>query len=113
MGETLKLALGSRVRAARRRVGLTQEALAARVGKTPESVSNIERGQQLPMLDTLAALAAALDVPLREFFEGADEPGQSARRRQLEAEMRELVRSLDDDTLATAVRQVEVLARRP
>jgi transcriptional regulator with XRE-family HTH domain len=111
MSDVLKLTLGARVRAARKRVGITQEALAAKVGKTPESISNIERGQHLPMLETLAALASTLGVPLAEFFGSDEEAGNSPKRVQLEAQLRELVRGLDDDLLATAVDQIEVLAR--
>jgi transcriptional regulator with XRE-family HTH domain len=51
------------VRAARRRAGLTQDELASRIAKTPESISNIERGQQTPSLETLAALARELPLP--------------------------------------------------
>lgn len=110
MLEDLKRTLGSKVRAARKRAGLSQDELGERIGKTPESVSNIERGRHLPMLDTLASLAKALEVPLAEFFEGAGSPDGGQARVQLEAHMRELVRGLDDEALKVAVQQVEALA---
>ena len=99
------------MRAARKRAGLTQEELAAKVGKTPESVSNIERGRQLPMIDTLAVLAEVLGVPLPELFGGIGSPSQSARRLKLEAQLLETARDLDDDMLATAIEQMVVLAK--
>ena len=111
MSDSLKQALGSKVRAARKRAGITQEELAAKIGKTPESISNIERGRQLPMIDTLAVLAEALAVPLSELFDDVGAPAQSARRLTLEANLREMVRSLDDETLSTAIEQVAVLAK--
>ena len=46
------------MQAARRRAGLTQEALAALIARTPESVSNIERGRQLSTIETLVDLGA-------------------------------------------------------
>lgn len=62
MTEPLKRTLGSRVRAARKRAGLTQDELASRIDKTPESISNIKRGAQTPALETLSALARELAV---------------------------------------------------
>ncbi|MBN9078703.1 MAG: helix-turn-helix transcriptional regulator [Rhizobiales bacterium] len=41
MTEGLKRAIGTRVKTARRRAGLSQEALAAKIRRTPESISNI------------------------------------------------------------------------
>jgi transcriptional regulator with XRE-family HTH domain len=111
MADQLKRNLGAGVRAARRRAGLTQEALGQAIGKTPESISNIERGKQLPMIDTLAAMSAALGVPLSELFDLADQPYRTASRTADEAKLRELARGLSDDMLALAVQQIEVLAK--
>lgn len=106
-------AVGATVQAARKRLELTQEELAERIGRTPEGVSNIERGRNLPSLDTLVELARALEVPLAEFFGPAlwREEISPDRARRL-AELRELARSLDDERLALAVELVQVLARR-
>jgi DNA-binding XRE family transcriptional regulator len=38
----------------RRRAKLSQEALAEKIGRASESISNIERGVQLPNIETLA-----------------------------------------------------------
>lgn len=72
MSVSLKRFIGARVQAARKRARLSQEAVAASVGRTPESISNIERGKQLPNIETLSELAHVLKVPLSEFFEGLD-----------------------------------------
>lgn len=112
MADDLKLTVGARVHAARKRSGMTQEVLAAAIGKTPESISNIERGRQLPMLDTLADLANALGVPLAELVASADRsPARTSRRLRLEAKLAEHIRGMDDGLLATAVDQVGILAR--
>lgn len=48
--------IGARLRNARRKAGLTQEALAERVEITTVYLSKIENGKVHPTLDTLAAL---------------------------------------------------------
>jgi transcriptional regulator with XRE-family HTH domain len=56
------LCLGQRVRHARRKAGLTQAVLAARVGLTRASVTNIEKGRQKVLAHTLWRLAGTLGV---------------------------------------------------
>jgi transcriptional regulator with XRE-family HTH domain len=54
--------LGQRVRQARREAGMTQALLAARVGLTRASVTNIEKGRQKVLAHTLWRLAETLGV---------------------------------------------------
>lgn len=54
--------VGRRVRLARERAGLTQDALAGRVSLSRTSVTNIEKGRQKVLLHTLCNLADALGV---------------------------------------------------
>jgi transcriptional regulator with XRE-family HTH domain len=112
MTDKLKRTLGLRVQTARKRAGFTQEELAAHIRRTPESISNIERGQQLPTIETLADLGRVLSIPITEFLEGiADAPSVSPERQRLEAQLREIARSLPDRDLAAAVGILEVLKR--
>jgi len=91
--------LGLTVQAARRRAGLTQEALAALIARTPESVSNIERGRQLSTIETLVDLGRVLEVPPPDFLDGvAGGSGLSRERVQQEAKLREVARGLSDAT---------------
>ncbi len=107
----MKQHIGIRVRAARMRRGLTQEAVAEQIGKAVETVSNIERGQTLTGLETLERLSRCLDVPLGDFFEGYDADRDVHKGRvELEQRLSELTRSLSDDDLKVAVDLVEVLA---
>ncbi|HEX6782165.1 MAG TPA: helix-turn-helix transcriptional regulator [Solirubrobacterales bacterium] len=46
----------------RNQAGLTQQELADRVGMNRVSLSELERGQRLPRLDTILRLVAGLDV---------------------------------------------------
>ena len=67
----LAVAIGKRVRAARKERGFSQLELATRIGKDIKTVQNIELGQSSrrgepsnPQLDTMWAIAGALGVDL-------------------------------------------------
>jgi len=116
MVDELKRRLGLTVQAARRRGGLTQEALAARIERTPESVSNIERGRQLPTIETLVDLGRELAVPLSDFLDGLDGvgggPGLLRERVQQEARLREVARGLSDRDLRLPLTLAEAMTGR-
>ena len=57
-------ALGARIRARRRELGLTQERLAERVGISTPFVGHLERAEKVPSLETVVRLSAALELPL-------------------------------------------------
>ena len=57
-------AMGRRIRQRRRELRLTQERLAERTEVSASFVGHLERGEKVPSVDTLARLAAALDVSL-------------------------------------------------
>lgn len=59
-------ALGQNLRAARKRLDLTQEEVAQRSGLEPAEISRIESGKRDPRVSTLEKLAKAVEV----------EPGQ-------------------------------------
>lgn len=65
--------------------GLSQERLAARAGLHRTFVGKLERGEHGVTVEILAALCAALDMPLSEFFEPFRQPvkirGPLRRRR--------------------------------
>jgi transcriptional regulator with XRE-family HTH domain len=61
--------LGSNLRAARKKLDLTQEQVAERSGVHPTEVSRIEAGKRDPQVSTLRKLAAALEVPPGELLE--------------------------------------------
>lgn len=57
---------GARLRQWRRHRGLSQLALAGRVGSTPRHLSFLETGRSRPSRQMVLRLGAALDMPLRE-----------------------------------------------
>ncbi|QCI69142.1 helix-turn-helix transcriptional regulator [Phreatobacter stygius] len=108
MPDDLKSTIGARVQAMRSVAGMTQEGLAAKIDRTPESVSNIERGKQLPGLDTLSDLATALNVPLVTLLADLVAPRSiSAERASMEARLDQICRQLTDADLRIALRQIE------
>ena len=70
-------ALGSRVRAVRVELGLTQEDLADRAGIAAESVSRLESGRLNLSVVKLEGIAAALGVSVGELLSDAPRPTQS------------------------------------
>ncbi|MCI0457279.1 MAG: helix-turn-helix domain-containing protein [Gemmataceae bacterium] len=69
-GDPLKQ-FGERVRTLRARLGLSQEALAAKAGIHRTYMGGVERGERNLSLRNIVRLAAALGVPPRDLF---DEP---------------------------------------
>lgn len=76
--ETAKKILAERLRAARKEIGLSQEALALDSGVQRTFVSQIERRIGNPSLHTLCRLADRLDVPCQELLT----PAKVIRRRE-------------------------------
>ena len=101
--------LGQKIRLARQRAGLTQEELAARIFRAPESISNIERGQQEPGIKTVQSLVNVLGLPVSELFESLEGLEISAERAQMEFQLRDLARGLTDRDLAVAIAHIQAL----
>lgn len=62
--------IGANVRDARRKRALTQAQLAERVSRSVETISNLERGNLVPGIETLLAISEALNVPLSALLQG-------------------------------------------
>ncbi|MDA5285860.1 helix-turn-helix domain-containing protein [Streptomyces sp. Isolate_45] len=78
MSSEKRRAFGARVADLRRRKGLTQEELAAAVGRTASWLSQVERGvQPVNRLDVLRLLADGLGVPLQVLQPDAPSPVES------------------------------------
>ncbi len=92
----LKL-IGSRIREARERLGLSQEDLANLIGKSQNAVSDYEHGRRAIRISELPELARALKLPIAYFF-GDEYPDEEAialiaqlspdRRREILARLR-------------------------
>jgi transcriptional regulator with XRE-family HTH domain len=63
--------LGTRIRQARERLGMSQEELAEAVSKDQRAVSEYENGKRKLAATELPEFARVLNVPLMYFYEGA------------------------------------------
>lgn len=61
--------LGSNLRTARKKLGLTQEQVAERSGVHVTEISRMEAGKRDPQVSTLLKLAKAVEVPAGELLE--------------------------------------------
>lgn len=68
--KALMRAFGKRVAELRKKRGMTQEQLAAKVDTHVTTIAFIEGGTKFVRLSTLRKLAQALDVEIKELFEG-------------------------------------------
>lgn len=73
-----RVLFGRRVRELRKAKGYSQEGFASASGLDRSYFGGIERGERNVSLDNIAAIACALDVPIKELF---PPPEPSLRRR--------------------------------
>ena len=64
-----------RLKARRKELGLTQQAIYEKTGIAISYISNLEKGGVNPSLDIMVSLARALDVDLTYFFEETPKTG--------------------------------------
>jgi len=110
---TLRRQVGLFIKRHRDRAGLSQAELGDRVGKSLETIGRIERGKLSPSLTTLEAIAAALQVEVRELF-GAGDFSVKSRKDDPVTKVLDRVLALSDEDAEWVGRLIVVaLARRP
>jgi len=83
------------------------------IERTPETVSNIERGKFLPSLDTLERISKSLHISLNSFFEkDAQKDVELIRSFAVEFRLRQAFEALSDEDIETALRVLEVFSER-
>lgn len=110
----LRVQVGSLVRHHREVAGFTQAELADRIERSVQLVGRIERGSSAPSFETLAGIASALNVEVRDLF-GVNQfaVSQDATVSPL-GELVSRVASLDAADLEWVNKLVEhALSRRP
>ena len=60
--------LGQRIRELRMQQHMSQEELSFKAGISPAHLGQIERASKNPTIDTIAKIAAALDMPISDLF---------------------------------------------
>lgn len=96
--------VGGRLRLFRLRAGMSQTALADRIGLTFQQLQKYEKGTNRISASTLLAFSQILDVPVQRFFEGLTGPRTSGSAMsppvlpsRLDYEIFQLVSRLADD----------------
>ena len=74
------MTVGERIRKARKDAGLTQNQLAARLSISYVNISQLERGERNPGVDTLQRIADALDLPVGELLGTVPQPDRDYER---------------------------------
>lgn len=77
-----KEVIGKRIRQCRKEIGLTVEQLGKKTGLSQSMISQIERGQVNPSLDTLWKLSYFLEVPVFSFFKNIERNPVNITRRE-------------------------------
>lgn len=72
-----RLDLGGKIRAMRKKQGISQKELAEKIGVTPSNISQVEKNLIYPSIPALFRLAESLTVDVSFFFEGLEAVGQT------------------------------------
>lgn len=107
--QELKRRFGLRVQTLRRQRDLTQEQLAEAIGKSTDTVSNIETGRLSTRIETAMNLAEALDVSLSDLFDVSDKGRVTDRehRKAIEQHIR-VISPLSTEQIQNATKLVRV-----
>jgi len=106
MGVDYKL-VGSRIKSARNRVGITQEALAEKLDVSIGYVSQVERGITKISLDLLASISAALNCDLAELVTGTAVDGEG----YISKDLAQRIAALDGEKKKMLYDLLEVIGR--
>jgi transcriptional regulator with XRE-family HTH domain len=103
--------LGPRLKALRKQKRMTQDQLAAHMGRSVDAISNLERGKSLPNFETIELLCEVLEIELKVLFD-FEERSLPPRQSQLLEELQALARDLSTGDLELAVEQVRAIRKR-
>lgn len=67
--QSTKVLLGQRVRELRKVKGFSQDQLSEKISIDPKHLSRIELGKSFPYMETLEAIATALEVEIKDLFD--------------------------------------------
>lgn len=98
--------IGQLVRQARRRVGMTLDDLAKKLGLSYQQVHKYENGTNRISAGTLAAIANILSVPIDHLFPEdafASSDGENSELDRIRSEVARLVRTIDDPRKLEAI----------
>lgn len=105
--------IGVRIAAIRKRRGLTQKQLGESIERSKEAVSSLERGRNMPSVETLLRLSEALGAQVPDFLapRGGGRP-ESLKHALLFSELVASARTLPLADLELAAGMVGLIARQ-
>ena len=86
-------AVGEAIRNRRALLGMSQEKLADKIGRTFQQIQKYERGTNRVAASTLYYIGLALDVPVSFFFEGLNQRGEPTDTLELTIDEIKLVKT--------------------
>lgn len=101
--------LGQRIKKLRQGKSLSQAELAEKIDKSVDTISNIERAQFLPRLETALSIADALDVKLHELFRIQDMPQHDRQKLEILDEIFDLLKDQPEEMLCFTLEQTKQL----
>ena len=105
--DAVQKALGKRIKELRRIANFNQETLGAKIELSSRTLSEYERGNCLPSMNTLIRLADALETPLEDLFHFDELAPHDTEARRAKRDLARAVASMD----ATTIRLVTQIAR--
>jgi transcriptional regulator with XRE-family HTH domain len=109
--EKIQREFGKRVGALRRRQGLTQDQLADVIGKSVDTVSNIERGFSSTRISTASSIASVLGVTLSDLFRPPADSEAERSRQILIDRLSGIIDGCNDSTLEAVIEVAAIVAR--
>jgi transcriptional regulator with XRE-family HTH domain len=113
MSDALKARCSAAIRAARSRLGMSQEELAAKLDISLPALGNLERGINLPAFETLAAMVTVLDLDPRSLLLPPARVGRgpSRERIRIEAEINAALHAMSDREAAFMLEVAQGLSK--
>jgi len=107
--EEILRSFGANVRQSRKQANMTQEDLAEAIGRSVDTVSNIERGAASTRIGTAALIAETLKTNLSELFERPSLSEQNRAKREELEKLLGIARKVDTKTLHAIIEQAKIL----
>jgi transcriptional regulator with XRE-family HTH domain len=108
---TIKKELGARIRALRKRHGLTQEEMAEKCDLHWTYIGGLERGERNPTLTTMQRVAAGLGVGLNQLIDARSFPRPQSDEESKEARLLRLIRKKGGDSVDLATKVIREVVR--
>ena len=102
--------LGSNIKRLRKEKGLSQAGLASKVGCHLSNINRVETGKYIPSLETVAAIANVLEMPIDYLVNGTEEITEEVRiEDKTLAERMKLLNTLDEEERMVVTKVIDAM----